>query len=174
MEDRLERVLSRVIDWLKYEEAKNGALVTLDGVGAGLLLQWLSSASKLHELSPWLKGSLVALLTSLIISLVSFYPVLSGERLKQYASWRKSRRSTRNPNVLFFADIAGSDPAVYLTQLRGAAKDQSNATALELAYAHEIVTNAQITVMKAEVFRVACVISVLGFVTTCVAAIFIL
>jgi len=31
MIQQLETVLARVIDWLKYEEAKNGARVTLDG-----------------------------------------------------------------------------------------------------------------------------------------------
>ena len=34
MIQQLETVLARVIDWLKYEEAKNGARVTLDGENA--------------------------------------------------------------------------------------------------------------------------------------------
>ena len=45
MEERLEQVLDRVIDWLKYEEVKNAALLTLDGVGLGVILQWLSAPS---------------------------------------------------------------------------------------------------------------------------------
>jgi hypothetical protein len=172
MEERLERVLSRVIDWLKYEEAKNGALVTLDAVGAGLIAQWLSSASNLSAaLSPWLKGSLVALLLSLTTSLVSFYPVLRGGRLHRSAARRRSRLSTPNSSSLFFAEIAGTEPAVYLNQLRAAVGDPSNGTPLELDYASEIVHNAEITLMKLRVFQVALVISVLGFIATCVAAI---
>lgn len=35
MEERLKALLDRVSDWLKYEEAKNVALVTLNSVGVG-------------------------------------------------------------------------------------------------------------------------------------------
>lgn len=66
--DSLDGVLNRVIDWLKYEEAKNAALVALNGAGAGVILQWLSqTGNSASLLSPWLKGSLAALLLSLIL-----------------------------------------------------------------------------------------------------------
>lgn len=62
MGDGLEQVLNRVIDWVKYEEAKNAALITMNGVGAGVILQWLSSSSVSATLGRCLKGSSVALL----------------------------------------------------------------------------------------------------------------
>jgi hypothetical protein len=76
MEDRLERVLNRVIDWIKYEEAKNAALITLDGVGGGVILQWLnvSQGKMVMVLSPWLKGSLAALLISLLVRFPASIP----------------------------------------------------------------------------------------------------
>ena len=82
------RVLNRVTDWLKYEEAKNGALVALDGVGVGVIAQWLNNASQ--GLSPWLKALLGLLLISIIIALFSFYPLLKGEKL--HINWARRYR----------------------------------------------------------------------------------
>jgi hypothetical protein len=147
MEDRLERSLNRITDWLKYEEAKNAALITLDGVGAGLILQWLSGGSaQTAGVTPWLKGSLVALLISLLISLSSFYPVTKGKN-----------------NILFFYDIARTEPEDYLTDLSAAVKDPAR---IQLAYAREIVTNSEIAVLKLRVFKAAFLFSLLGFIVT--------
>jgi hypothetical protein len=68
MEDKLDQVLDRVIDWLKYEEAKNAALVTLDGVGLGVILQWLGMQSG-QKLSVLLRTSQAALLLSSIVAM---------------------------------------------------------------------------------------------------------
>ncbi len=98
MEDRLERVLNRIIDWVKYEEAKNAALITLDGVGAGVILQWLnvSQGPVSMALSICLKGSLAAYLISMLVSLFSFYPVIKGEQASTSTS-RGVEGVCRNP-----------------------------------------------------------------------------
>ena len=172
MEERLERVLNRVIDWLKYEEAKNAALVTLDGVGVGVIAQWLSNVSP--ALSPWLKGSLVILLLSIIIALFSFYPVLKGEKLHRNAARRRerSRRTESKPNVLFFADIAGSDPEIYLKEFRLVVGEAGSGTLLELDYAREIVVNAEIAVLKLRLFKAAFLVSCLAFILASIATLF--
>jgi hypothetical protein len=150
-------------------------LVTLDGVGAGVILQslstWSTSANPANPANPanlqipfwlsfWLNASVAALLVSLLMALSSFYPRLrprlKGGKLK--------------PNVLFFADIAGIDHKAYLKELRAAVgKSPNDTTALELAYAEEIVNNAKIAVMKLRVFKRAFIFSFLAFLATCVA-----
>ena len=168
MEERLERVLNRVIDWLKYEEAKNAALVTLDGVGLGVIAAEPSNASP--GLSPWLKGSLVIFLLSLMIALYSFYPVVS-EKLHKNAARRRehTRRIMSNSHLLFFADIAGSDPEAYLNEFRLAVGETSGKTLLELDYAREIVANAEIAVQKLRLFEAGVLVSVLAFILACIA-----
>lgn len=172
MEERLERVLNRVIDWLKYEEAKNGALVTLNGVGVGVIVQWLSSASA--ALSPWLKASLVILLLSIIIGLFSFYPVLKDEKLHRIAAQRRARSLTRGtkskPSVLFFAQIAGSKPEAYLDEFRVAVGEPGGSTPLELDYAGQIVANSEIAVLKLRLFEAAFLFSILAFILVCLGA----
>jgi hypothetical protein len=149
MEDRLERQLNRVTDWVKYEEAKNAALITLDGVGAGMILQWLSVSRQHAAVTPWLTGSLVLLLISLLISLSSFYPVTKGK------------------NILYFYDLAERKPVGYLKDLCDAVKDDN----IQLAYAQEIVTNSHIAVLKLRIFKAAFMFGFLGFIVTAVAVV---
>jgi hypothetical protein len=177
VESHLEGVLNRVVDWLKYEEAKNGALVTLDGVGAGVILQWLSiNSNATSATSPWLKGALAALFASLIIALFSFWPILKGQRLHKYAAKRRESQvkhgTLSDPNILFFAHIAGSDWKEYLRAFRAAvgAKPEGGST-LESDYAREIIANAEIAVLKLCLFEVAVVLALLGFITACAAAV---
>lgn len=173
MEDRLERVLNRIIDWVKYEEAKNAALITLDGVGAGVILQWLnvSQGPVSMALSSCLKGSLAAYLISMLVSLFSFYPVIKGDKLHRYIARCRGRlpESTGwRPNILYFRDIAGTEPEAYLKDFRAAAGAPAE---IELAYAREIVTNAEIALLKLRVFEVAFLVSFLGFIVTIGAAV---
>jgi hypothetical protein len=164
MEERLERVLNRVIDWVKYEEAKNAALVTLDGVGFGVIA---ASSSP----SPWLKGSQVIFLISLMIASYSFHPVVKNDKLHKNAVRRRKRsqRILSNSHLLFFADIAGSDPVAYLNEFRLAVGETSGITVLELDYAREIVTNAEIAVQKLRLFEAGLLVSVLAFILATIA-----
>lgn len=176
MEDELEAVLSRIIDWLKYEEAKNAALITLDGVSAGVILQLLSASGIPKALSPWLKGSLVALLLSLIVALLSFYPVRRGEKLHKWAAARRRNRRLKErakwkPSLLYFADIAGDKEDLYLNDFHAAVRASGSTTSFELDYAHEIITNAEIAVMKLRFFEAGFVFTLLGLIAACVAAV---
>ena len=171
LKDGLEQTLNRVIDWVKYEEAKNAALITLNGVGAGVILQWLSSPKVSAILARCLKGSFVALSTSLLVALSSFYPVRKGKWLHRYFAWRRGRLAENTElgsNILFFGDIAGKEPEAYLDDFHSAVQVPHE---MELAYAQEIVANAEIALLKLRVFEAAFVASFLGFMVICVAAV---
>ena len=180
MEDRLERVLNRVIDWLKYEEAKNGALVALNGVVAGAILTWSIPSSKL--VSFCLQGSLALLLLSLIIALSSFYPLVKSDELTELApvlkelwwGWLKARlgrsqRETKRRSNLFFVDIAGREPDVYLEELRTAVHGPAG-TPIESDYAHEIVACSNIALLKLRLFEAALFFGFLAFGLVLIAA----
>lgn len=171
MDDKLELVLNRVIDWLKYEDAKNAALITLDGVGLGVLLQWLSVSKLPAVLCHWLHGSLAALLLSLLLALSSVYPVLKAGRLHAYMAQRRKHRLNKKtdwkPNILFFADIAGQEAKEYLKDFQAASGKDDNGTDLDFAYAKQIVANAEIALLKLRIFEAAFAVSFLGFVVAC-------
>ncbi|MEO7522337.1 MAG: hypothetical protein ABIW79_11025 [Gemmatimonas sp.] len=83
MEARLERILTRVIDWLKFAEAKNAALVTVDVGAIAGVIGWLASEPGVPLwLAPWLKGSVALLVLSAVVALASFLPVLDVPWLK--------------------------------------------------------------------------------------------
>jgi hypothetical protein len=181
VEDRLERILNRVIDWLKYEEAKNGALVALNGLVAGAILTWSTGSSKIVSVS--LGCSLALLLLSLLIALVSFYPVVKSDQLDRIAPvlrtlWRnwlkeklgRSQRETKGRSLLFFVDIAGRKADDYLNALRTAV-DAKPGMPLESDYAHQIVECSNIALLKLRLFEVAFLFAFLAFICAAVAAI---
>ena len=174
MVKQLESLLGRVTDWIKYEEAKNGALIALDGVGLTLL--W-PNAEK--GMSIFLGIGLFALMLSVLVALSSFFPVEKGKLLHKYMSWRHSRRlkdaHARALSVLFFVDIAGRERETYLQDFRAAAYGSSNpknlpCSSLALDYASEIIANSEIAAWKAWLFRVAFFFTVLGLLGACGAA----
>jgi hypothetical protein len=158
MEDRLERILTRVIDWLKFAEAKNVALLTLDaGAGAGLI-GWLGG----DQVPPaWLTAALqialALLVASAIVALLSFLPVVNINWLRQ------RHRHAQTDSVLFFGQIAGADPDTYLQLLRKAAgvgTGSSPGARLERDYAIQIVINAEIATAKFRLFKAGAWIAV--------------
>ena len=176
MEERLKSFLDRVSDWLKYEEAKNAALVALNGVAVGVVLQMTTSAGTLS--SYVLSGCLLLFLISLLIGLASFYPRLDTGRLHQRATERhdatatkrKKAKSEWKPNVVFFRDIAGCDEEDYLDDLRVAAdEDPVESTRLERDYATEIIANAELTLWKIRRFKDAFRVTAIGVVALAVA-----
>jgi hypothetical protein len=175
LEARLQTVLERVIDWLKYEEAKNGVLITLNGVAAGLLPQWAGSCMQ-GWLSYVFKFCILAFLVSLLIGLSSFYPKTDPQKVNEHAA--KKRRKAENdekehwePSVLFFKDLAGLKRDEYLKKLRSATAESGGggATQLEMDYAGQIIVNAELTLFKISVFRWAFVITFAAIAVACLA-----
>jgi len=178
VEERLEGILNRVIDWLKYEEAKNGALIALNGgVVAGAILTGSTPSSFC------LKCSWALLLSSLLIALFSFYPMVKSDQPYWLApvlrglwwNWLKERlgRSQREPkkrNLLYFADIADLNAGVYLAELRASTHEQAK-TLLESDYAREIVACSNIALLKLRLFEAAFFFGFLAFVLALVVAV---
>lgn len=169
LEDDLQAILDRVVDWLKYEEAKNVALVTLNGVGAGFIVTWLSTPQRLEYV---LKGCLTFLLLSILVGLVSFYPAI---RIPEAVRTRIARRrrsrfepSGPEPNVLFFAEIAGAEVTTYLANVCAATGDNPTDVRRQIAhnYASEIIANAELAVVKVWFFKVAFLLTFIAFVAT--------
>jgi hypothetical protein len=177
LEATLQTVLERVVDWLKYEEAKNGVLVTLNGVAVGFLVQWLGSTSV--WLSFVFRVCIFGFIVSLLIGLLSFYPVTDTQRVHKRAAKDRSRRpesddnEDKEPNVLFFGDIGGLGDEEYLAKLRFATQgsEVGGSTQLERDYAHEIVANSELALLKVRAFRRAFRITFASLAAVCLAVI---
>jgi hypothetical protein len=148
MDEMLKFVLAQVTDWLKFAEAKNGALLV---VAMGMLIALVqlrvenADAVAGHAL---LLGSCVGFLfVAVAICLASFLPVTQipfmvprGKRLP-------------SDNLLFFGDAAKYTGPYYLESLRQRLGPGQEDSPLAAAMAEQIVTNSRIAVWKYGCFK---------------------
>jgi hypothetical protein len=154
VEARLADLLVRVIDWLKFAEAKNTAAVGLSSTALGVIVTFLVAGPPVPELAGiGLSIGAVLLMISLLLAVASFLPStnlekhLLGARLEPADS----------DNLLFYGHIARYEPralaraiAVHYYGLEGEDAEPSR-FAVDLA--GQIVTNARITVRKLDFFK---------------------
>lgn len=160
MEEKLKDIFKNVNDWLKYSEAKNGILLTLNG---GIILGVLSQFKDMSTtLLPYLKWIILPLfIISLIILIISFLPVRDKffKRTFDLSSQRLSEL-----NLLFYGDLKSLTSNVFLNKLyeaNGQAVPNSFLK-IEMDYANQIINNSGITDRKLILFTVATTIDLIG------------
>lgn len=147
---RLQWVLQTVSDWLRFPEAKNGALIIADGAAlVGLLAAWPVTDEPMLQRWYFLPlGFLLALAT--VVSLVSFFPRTTIPRLLP--------EGPPDPDVslVFFGHIRNFSPKYYLRAWAARAGNEFDPTdAWQLDLAGQIVANSRIAAWKFDCFRVA-------------------
>tara|TARA_R110002072_G_scaffold284396_5_gene448668 strand:+ start:1308 stop:1832 length:525 start_codon:yes stop_codon:yes gene_type:complete len=146
--DILDKNLTKTNDWLKFAEAKNGALIALD---CAVMLGVLRVTSSIDEISLPLLLYVTSLFIlsgiSLSISLASFLP-----RLKK-PFWITISKKKESDNPFYFGDACKYSAHEYL-QLLNIEGGSDNKRFLEKA-ADQIVTNSKIAFMKYRLFTTA-------------------
>lgn len=146
--------LSRAIDWIKFAEAKNAALVTL--ASAWMLAAATLSANAVANAVPELVGALTRgvplMFISGAIAFASFFPDLN-------LSARFKRQPNPKSNFLFYEHLKTIQPARALSTLEGAYLDADDPGLLSRRYyddlAVQIVVNSAIASRKFKMFRAA-------------------
>lgn len=145
-EGRLEWILAQINEWLKFAEAKNGALVVLSAAILTGSTQVLPAEQTViiitYRWSLWLFGSL-----AFLVSLFSFLPQTAIPIL------RPNERRERDESLLFFGNAKKYTPNEYL----GACTERYGvtATAWDRDLAGQIIINSRIAVWKYTCFKVA-------------------
>lgn len=162
MEERLREVFKNINDWLKFAEAKNGALIAFN---AGLLfgtLRWFKGKEETIEIVFCLVIiSIFAL--SLLLSLWSFFP-------KTKAPWHYVMSSiaeqNEKDNLIFFGDLikyGKSDYRNYLIKLSESADENLNEfSKIEIFYADQIIVNSKIAYEKYSIFKASLIMNTIG------------
>ena len=157
MEERLKTIFGNVNDWLKFAEAKNGVLITLNG---GAIFAFISSFKDKLTLSgvDFLSAEflfrifclefLACCLISLLISLLSFLP-----QTKEKVFFFPPEPKRTNDNPLYFGDIQKYTAVELLDLIKD--NHQSSYTQMEKHYASQIVINSIITDRKVKYFKLA-------------------
>lgn len=154
MEERLRYILATVNEWLKFAEAKNGALLVADiAVLVGIFS--LQSEPAGHRVLVQL--SIPLLIASGTSSLVSYIPQMRA------LSYPSKKGAQKRSNLLFYGHIAEHDPQSYIETLYAESGGApSNVTPIEVGYAEQIITNSRIAVKKYRCFRVGLWLTILA------------
>lgn len=167
MEDRLKYILSLCIDWVKYAEKKNAALlVAASGLVLSLVGRFPDKTYTGIRACFWI--GCVSMVLSAVICLVSFIPEIGFP-------WIVSRRKTSSEdNLFFFGHIADYSASEFVDALYRGEDLQPAANKLQLDLAGQIIVNARISLKKFRLFTVASWLAAVGIALLMCAAVLIL
>jgi hypothetical protein len=153
-EDRLGDLLNRVVDWLKFAEAKNTAAVGLSSTALGVIVTFLIAGPSVSALAgAGLAAGAVALMVSLMLAVASFLPSTNLEK------HLLGEREAPGPgdNLLFYGHLARYEPRGLARAIAehyfepGEREYVPSKLAIDLA--GQVITNARITVRKLAFFK---------------------
>lgn len=169
--DELKNIFENVNGWLKFAEAKNGALVAINGVFIFKCTDFLINLNdkKVVGNKFFLLATMTFFLIALILVLVSFLPNVSKISDKEENEDKCTKCKDRKcDNILnFYGDISKyNNPKLYLNDLYlyyyDSTKEELNKK--ELDYAKEIIINSQITLRKFKMFKYSIRMDIIGLV----------
>jgi len=158
--EQLQHVLSLVNDWLKFAEAKNGALL----IASSAIVLGLPTATTALLLPARASAVYITWLTALAVisALLAGYSLLPRTRIP----WLLPARSPEaTDNLLFFGHIYSFDPDSYLIAIRAKLRQAGIPSPFERDYAEQIVINSRITMEKYVLFRAALWVLLFGALT---------
>ncbi|MBG1231039.1 Pycsar system effector family protein [Aestuariivirga litoralis] len=154
---RAELVFSNVVEWVKFAELKNGALVTLNAafiIGTHQIADWQKPSSNL--LIIWLWFSTACFLLSIIVGLGSF---ASKTKIDQFDFMNGPSSASVNP--LFFGHIRNLSVDDYLAKL-APNKNFNKRDEWVKNIASQTIINSKIAQRKFSLFNLALAFFVLG------------
>lgn len=147
----LEFTLEQVVDWLKYAEAKNGALLAIAGA---TLFGGTRTFNSLTDISALLNSYFVCfslfVIASIILALSSFIPRLSPP------FWIKFPEKKLTDNPLYFGHACKYDNQEYLELIASLTESSSSEfSKIDNALCSQIVINSKIAYIKYGMFTTA-------------------
>ena len=164
MQDELKSVFSNVNDWLKFAEAKNGALVGLNGGAVLSVLFGILLDEKAKLLSGFWKlyfwCFVCCLLIGIVISLYSFMAKLKEPE-------QDDANIPAIKNLMFFGHVQYFKENEYLDSLSKAKllDPRPIYSRLETDYANQIIYNSRIAMNKYTLFNQALWFTLAGVMT---------
>lgn len=156
VEQRLTSLLSQVIDWLKFAEAKNTAAVGLASTALGVIVTFLLAGPPVPPLAGGgLALGALSLMISLMLAVASFLP---STNLERHLVGEREKPTDRD-NLLFYGHIARYEPRALATAIGemyfNHPQDTVTPSKFAIDLSGQIVTNARITVRKLAFFKYA-------------------
>lgn len=159
MVNDLKDIFDNTNNWLKFAEAKNGAIIALNSALLFGILKFNSTLANENFLRDYYIFMIVfVLLISTIMALLSFIP-----RLKYpYTHFEKPNN---NDNLLYFGDISKYTPNQYYEKIHTINNGASDKKDFEMYYINQIINNSKITFIKFKQFEIAVWFTLFAFLT---------
>jgi len=162
VEERLRYILTTVNEWLKFAEAKNGALLVAD---IAILFGVFRLLNESTGPKVFIYLAIFLVIVSTISSLVSFIPQL------KVSSFIPKKRTEKEASLIFYGHIAKYEPQSYIKALYAESGAEPAAIAsIEVDYAQQIITNSRIALRKYLCFNVGLWLTVLALLFLLVAS----
>ncbi len=163
VEVRLIDLLARIIDWLKFAEAKNTGAVGLSSTGLGVIVTFLVAGPPVPDIAgAGMAIGAVTLMLSLMLAVASFLP---STNLEEHLIGERTDPGPGD-NLIFYGHIARYEPRALVKAIAehyfGLSGEAAEPTRFALDLAGQIVTNAHITVRKLEFFRYSLLLFAIG------------
>ncbi|PHS74515.1 MAG: hypothetical protein COB19_06770 [Porticoccus sp.] len=159
--DLLENTLKQIVDWLKFAEAKNGALVALGCATIfGVLRLYSSTSIESIFITSYVTSFSVCVAAAIILSLTSFIPRITPP------FWIEMPEKEQADNPFFFGHACKYSKIKYLELFnRYIESDSNRESKLEVALCDQIVNNSRISFIKYRMFSAAVYLFLAGVLT---------
>jgi len=159
MVNHLKDIFDNVNYWLKFAEAKNGAIIALNSsliFGVFKINSTIANENIFRDY--YIVMIIFVLLVSTIIALLSFIP-----RLKYpYINFQSINK---HDNLLYFGDILKYTADQYYEKIQTIINTEDNQKELELYYINQLIINSKITFIKFKQFEIAVWFTLSAFLT---------
>lgn len=171
MEEKLNSIFINTNDWLKFAEAKNGIIITLNGAGIFGLINLIGDEPVgLIQYKLLIILLLFSMIVSLIIALLSFFPNLKISHLY-------SKKISVNDNLVYYGHICKYPTEKYVIALYSNFENRNISYAecpkYEKQLAEQIVINSRIAMKKYYLFDLSVGILVISIVFVTIGSIII-
>jgi len=139
-------IFENVNNWLKFAEAKNGALIALNSAMIFGLVRAMMNNKNLY-IESYVNCMIFLLVVSIVMAILSFIPKLKYPYIKFDIP-------SKNDNLLYFGDVSKYSEEEYSKKLMKIIEKSEN-DKLDKFYIQQIVINSKITYIKYKQFEIA-------------------
>jgi hypothetical protein len=158
---KLDYIFDKIIDWLKFAEAKNGAILAVNSaILFGISRLAISIDIVNNYLLIYIVLVIVLLASSILVALLSFVPRLDPP------IWVSFPQKPEKVNILFFGHICSLTPKGYLEyfyKINGLGDNQYSDIDNQLS--NQIVANSKIAYIKYKQFSFSIWLTIAAFLT---------
>ena len=174
METKLKEILTLIVEWIKFAEAKNAGLLVLN---SGSIIGTLSIYKDLYEL-PNCSGLKIAIILFVILNFRSLYYVFESISAKysnnyeEIASIKNESLTPNNSNLIFFGHLAFLSEEQLISEMQNQYGLQASENQkIEKDLANQIIINSHIALQKFILFNEAIIATRNAFLISIIIAI---